>query len=63
MTPSQNKVNVKNLRQLCWKNGFEGVVGLAKHIGRSRVTVHRATKRPHIFGPTYRKIEEALLEK
>ena len=55
------KITTSNLRRLAWKNGFDGVVGLARAIGRSKVTVYRAVKRPHHFGPTVRKLREVLL--
>lgn len=53
-------VNAKNLRRLCWKNDFHGIAGLARAIGRSRVTVHRAVVNPQRFGPTYELIKKAL---
>lgn len=55
------KINKKNLRQLAWQRGYHGVSGLAKAIGRSRVTVHRAVRWPDQFAPTMKKIENALL--
>lgn len=60
MTEARRKVNSGNLRMLAWRRGFHGVVGLAKAIGRSRVTVHRAVKRPNSFRPTYTLVEKAL---
>lgn len=57
-----NKISTGNLRMLCWQRGYKGVVGLARKLKRSRVTVHRAVKRPHQFGPTYQLIEQALNE-
>lgn len=48
-----------NLKEKCWKLGMS-VTGLAKKIGKARVTVHRAVKKPHHFGPTYRDICEVL---
>lgn len=53
-------VDSRNLRALCWARGFRGIPGLAKHIGRSRVTVWRAARRPDQFGPTYAKMLKAL---
>lgn len=55
------KVNKTNLRMLCWKRGYHGVTGLAKAIGKSRVTVHRAVSNPSRFGPTVKLIEKSLL--
>jgi hypothetical protein len=63
MTGGEFKVNRNNLKRLCWKRGFQGVAGLAKKIGRARITVHRAVRWPDQFGPTYKKIQEALREK
>jgi hypothetical protein len=63
MAAQNSKVNEKNLRELAWKAGYRGVVGLAKAMNKSRVTVHRAAKRPKRYGPTYQKLEELLLEK
>lgn len=60
MIQEGKKVNQKNLRQLCWQRGYHGVSGLARQIGRSRITVHRAVRWPDQFGPTYRLIQEAL---
>ena len=60
---ARRKINTGNLRRLCWARGFEGVAGLAKALGKSRVTIHRAAKRPGLFGPTYKLMEEALLER
>jgi hypothetical protein len=60
MIRNGKKVNQKNLRQLCWQSGFHGVSGLANHIDRSRITVHRAVRWPDQFGPTYQLIQEAL---
>lgn len=54
------KIKPENLERLCWVAGFEGVSGLARHIKRHRVTVHRAVKNPEQYGPTFRKIEEVL---
>lgn len=48
-----------NLKKKCWKLGMS-VKGLADKIGKSRVTVHRAVKKPNQFGPTYRDICEVL---
>jgi hypothetical protein len=56
------KVNKNNLRKLCWSRGYHGVSGLARELGRSRVTIHRAVRWPDQFGPTMRLIERALLE-
>ena len=55
-----SEVTVETLQGLCWKRGYRGVTGLAEAIGRSRVTVHRAVKRPHLSGPTYRLVCAAL---
>lgn len=56
------KINTKNLTSLCWRRGLAGVPALAKKIKRARTTVWRAVRWPDQFGPTYRKIEEALSE-
>lgn len=53
-------VNTKNLRMLAWKAGHHGVTGLAKSIGRSRVTVWKAVREPNRFRPTYRAVLGAL---
>lgn len=55
------EINKQNLRQLAWKRGFHGVSGLAKSIGRSRVTLHRAVRWPDQYAPTMRAIKKALL--
>ena len=55
------KINKNNLRLLAWRRGFHGVTGVAKAIGRSRVTVHRAMTNPTRFTPTVKKLEEVLL--
>lgn len=54
------KIKPENFERLCWAAGFRGPAGLARHIGRHRVTVHRAVKNPKQFGPTFRKITEVL---
>lgn len=54
------KIKPENFERLCWKAGYEGPAGLARHIGRHRVTVHRAVKNPKQYGPTFRRIKEAL---
>lgn len=54
-------INKKNLRQLAWKRGYHGVSGVAKAIGRSRVTVHRAMNHPNRYSPTIKKLEAVLL--
>ncbi len=56
-----SKINKKNLRQLSWRRGYHGVSGVARAIGRSRVTVHRAMNFPGRYGPTIKKLEEVLL--
>lgn len=56
-----NAINKKNLRKLAWQKGFAGVSGVAKAIGKSRVTVHRAVNNPHRYGPTIRAMEKILL--
>lgn len=54
------EITTGNLRLLCWQAGFHGVAGLAREIGRSRITVHRAVRWPDQFGPTYKLIQEKL---
>lgn len=54
------KVDKKNLRTLAWKRGFRGVVGLAKKMKVSRVSLHRAVNQPNTFKPLYRRIEKIL---
>lgn len=69
MSISVNNIKVRRipelssstLRELCWRAGYSGVVGLARHLGRSRVTIHRAVRWPDQFGPTYELIRKALL--
>ncbi len=61
MNRDTNKVNVKNLRRLCWQRGFHGVAGLARKLGRNRVTIYRAIEHPSRFGPAYKLIQEALV--
>jgi len=58
---SARKVNLKNLKRLCWQRGIS-VKELARRIGRSRMNVYRAVKEPHRFKPTYQLLEEALCE-
>lgn len=53
------KIKPENLKRLCWAKGMS-IADLAKRIGRNRVTVHLAVSQPHRYGPTFRKIEEAL---
>lgn len=53
-------VTRENLKARAWRAGYDGVNGLAKHIGRHPVTVHKAIRWPDQFGPTYRAILEAL---
>ena len=48
------------LNQRAWAAGFRGVAGLAKHVGRHRVTLHNAVRYPERYGPTVAAIEEAL---
>ena len=60
MTP-RPKINKSNLQQLAWKRGYRGVTGVAKAIGKSRVTVHRAVRWPDQYGPTMEKLSEVLL--
>lgn len=57
----RKKINKYNLRQLAWRRGFEGVTGLARAIGKSRVSVHRAVNEPHRYKPTMKKLAEVLL--
>jgi hypothetical protein len=40
--------------------GYPSITAFAKIIGRSRVTVHRAWKKPSDFGPTSRLISERI---
>ena len=54
------ELNPRNLRQLCWLRGFHGVTGLAHHLGRSRVVIHLAVKRPELYGPTFDLIKKTL---
>jgi hypothetical protein len=56
-----SRINKKNLRLLAWKRGFHGVSGVARAIGRSRVTVHRAMNHPARYSPTIKKLEGVLL--
>lgn len=56
----RHKLTAKNLRKLAWINGHDGVTGLSRHVGKSRVTVWRAVRNPRRFGPTYAAIEKAL---
>lgn len=55
------EINVVNFPRLMGLAGYVRVEDLARKIGRSRVTIHRAVKHPNTFGPTYRKIAEVLL--
>ena len=55
------KINKHNLRQLAWQRGYHGVTGVARAIGKSRVTVHRAVSNPSRFSPTMKKLAEVLL--
>lgn len=59
ITPKRT-VNTETVDRLSWLRGFQGVAGLARHIGRSRNTVWRAVRWPDQFGPTFKLIEEAL---
>jgi hypothetical protein len=54
------QITASNLERLSWSRGFDGVPGLADHIGRARVTVWRAVANPQRFGPTYQKLLAAL---
>jgi len=56
-----NKINKKNLRELAWRRGYQGVTGVAKAIGKSRTTVHRAVRWPDQYAPTIEKLKEVLL--
>ncbi len=58
---AQPRINKHNLRQLAWRNGYQGVTGVARAIGKSRVTVHRAVSNPNRFSPTMKKLTEVLL--
>jgi len=60
MTPAA-KINKHNLRLLAWRRGYHGVTGVARAIGKSRVTVHRAVSDPHRYSPTMKKLAEVLL--
>jgi len=55
------QITKNNLRRLAWQRGYHGVTGLARAIGKSRVTVHRAVANPHRFSPTMKKLAEVLL--
>lgn len=54
------EVNTKNLRTLAWLNGFKGVAGLARSLGRDRATVYRTVRNPQQYRPTYRALQSAL---
>ena len=56
----KSQVTVQNLNQLCYVAGYRGVAGLARHIGRHRVTVWKAVRWPDQNGPTFNLISEAL---
>lgn len=53
------QVTGENVRRLAWQAGFDGLNGLAKAIGRNRITVWRAAKLQ--TGPTYELIIKALI--
>lgn len=57
---TERKIKPENFERLCWEAGYEGPAGLARHINRHRVTVHRAVRKPKQYGPTFAKIQEAL---
>lgn len=58
--PVVDIIDAKDLPRLAWLNGYRGVTGLAKAIGRHRVTVHQAAKNPNKYKPTHRAITRAL---
>lgn len=60
MTPKA-KITKKNLRMLCWQRGYHGVTGVARAIGKSRFTVHRAVENPSRYSPTIKQLQEVLL--
>lgn len=64
MTPASSKRNrrlsIRRLRDLADAAGFDGVHGLARHLGRNRVTIYKALRFPSQYGPTITAIEHAL---
>jgi len=57
----KSKITKKNLRMLCWRAGYEGVTGVSKAIGKSRISVHRAVVSPNSYKPTMKLLQEVLL--
>lgn len=53
-------ITTRNLAQLAWASGHRGVSGLARAIGRHRVTVYQAVQNPARHTPTIRAIRKAL---
>lgn len=51
----------EKLSAMCWKAGYRGVTGVAKAIGKSRVTVHQAVNHPQTYSPTMKKLRKVLL--
>jgi hypothetical protein len=56
----KRNVTRENFNQICWARGFRGVAGLARHLARNRVSLHRAVRYPSTHKPTYNLIVEAL---
>lgn len=55
-----SKLTKENLSRLAHARGFRGVAGLARRVGRHRVSIYRALKNPNQNRPTMRAIERAL---
>ena len=53
-------LTTRNLARLAWASGHRGVTGLAKAIGRHRVTLYQAIQSPEQHRPTVRAIKRAL---
>jgi hypothetical protein len=54
------QLNPRTLKILAWRAGHHGVSGLARHLGRSRETLHRAVRNPERYGPTVAAIKAAF---
>lgn len=50
----------RNLSRLAHAKGFRGVAGLARRLGRNRVTLYQALKNPNRYKPTVKAMQEAL---
>ena len=66
MNPEAKKVKCEittaTVARLAWSRGYKGVAGLAKALGRNRVTIWCAVRWPGRYGPTMKMIEEVLCE-